>query len=262
MNNALILPYLALNYTFDGLQDQIFLRNYSAENFILAQDSTVELGYTHLFANKTKATFSILGLGLDQDAWKNPYKVGKRDKTHASIMGFRGKFENIYNSGIGLDLAYGKYKLKDEESPNLDYMDRNSKVFFSELSYLMKLSNDFYWRNAISYEKNSADGKAMSFNGYGYKTSFIFNDIMGGVLSTNLSYENRKYGDEIMVNSLPQEKRKDNRYKIDVNYAEAGLFGYESLAGTVALGYEKQDSNIDFYSFTQPSIMVGAAYTF
>ncbi|ASK79098.1 hypothetical protein CF386_08490 [Paraphotobacterium marinum] len=260
-SNGLLFPYFAVNYTFSGLKDQVFLRNYSVDNFLYAQNAMAELGYTHLFENKTKATFSIIGLDLPQDTWQNPYQAGRRDKTKAKTLGVRANFENIYNTGLGLDVAYGKRNVKNDESPNLDAMARSSKAYYGSLSYLMPLSEGLAWRNAVTYEKNSADGDAMSFNGYGYKTSLLMK-VWGGDLSTNLSYEKRSFDGKIEVNNLPNVKRKDNRYKVGINYAEKGLFGYESLLGTVIVSYEKQDSNVDFYSYSQPSIMLGAAYTF
>ena len=190
------------------MQAEIFLRNYSADNFLYAQDSLYEAGYTHLFDNKTKASFSIIGLDLPQSTWKNPYKEGRRDKTSEKTLGVRANFENIYNSGLGLDIAYAKRDVKKDESPSLDAMARSSKAYYASLSYLMPLSDTLAWRNAATYEKNSADGDAMSFNGFGYKTSLIMK-VWGGALSTNLSYEKRSFDGKVDVTNLPNIKRID-----------------------------------------------------
>lgn len=157
-------------------------------------------------------------------------------------------------------MAYARHKVEYDRSPNLSDMARSSLNYYTSISYITQLNDQLNWRNALSYEKNSADGDAMSFNGYGYKTSLI-GKVWEGVFSTNLFYENRSYKGKINVENLPNVKSKDNRYGVNANFA-SGLFGYKSLIGTISMGYEKQSSNIRFYSYSQPSITVGAIITF
>lgn len=73
INNSFLLPAFGLSYTLSNFRDQFFFTNYTDENFLLAQNNIQELGYTHLFENKTKATFSYIGLHGGPDEWSNPY---------------------------------------------------------------------------------------------------------------------------------------------------------------------------------------------
>lgn len=256
-----LLPIVNLTYTFSSLQDQIFF-GVTKENYYLGRIAAPELGYRHIFDNKTVAQISVFDSFSIYQTWKNPFLTGQdRSKTDDTYKGITGKLDNIYNSGIGITFIAGKRDVDKEQSPNPSIMSRDSNFYYTELSYLTKLNEAVTFRVGGNYTKNNADGSARSFNRYALNATLGTNFASGTIAST-IMYASTNYDDKIDVVNLPNKKEKDNTYGINLNYTYPNLFGVKKLFGSVNLDYKYNSSNIDFYEYSSLGGFFGIGYSF
>ncbi|MDP2544580.1 DUF2860 family protein [Photobacterium damselae subsp. piscicida] len=113
-------------------------------------------------------------------------------------------------------------------------------------------------RTAINYRDIDADGKAMSNNSYGV-TSTLIQRLDRSSYALTLSY---KYTDFDAANPIFAKTQENNEFGAFLAYEYAQPFDWKDWGFVSLLGYQNDNSNINFYDQDNILLSVGMNYQF
>ncbi|EAR56129.1 hypothetical periplasmic protein [Photobacterium sp. SKA34] len=261
-SSTMVAPLGTISYTLDNSKQQLFFGTDRSD--VALGRFHAELGYRQKMDNGSTFSISYIPGLLNIKTWQDPFLTNEaREKTDSHIKAIRVKLDNIAGSMFSIDSAYGKYDIDNEKSGaslkvNTQLLDRNSDVFFIEGSHLLPLSQTQMLRTALNYSKIDASGKAMSSDIFGGSASFI-QLFERSSLALTLSYKKALFDAENPIFSKTQE---DDQFGAFLAYEYKQPFGWKDWGVVSLIGYNTNQSNIDFYDADTMLVSLGMNYRF
>lgn len=265
-NHVFIAPLGTVSYTFSQADKQIFFG--TSRSDVALGRFHIEAGYKQRFADRTQLTLSYIPGILEQDTWSDPFVTGQdRNETNTNVKAFRIQLDNIMGSPFSIQTAYGKYSVDNEQSGCYQIqltpsqraaLRRDSALLYIEGAYTKPLTQNTVLRTAINYRDIDADGKAMSNNSYGV-TSTLIQRLDRSSYALTLSY---KYTDFDAANPIFAKTQDNNEFGAFLAYEYAQPFDWKDWGFVSLLGYQNDNSNINFYDQDNILLSVGMNYQF
>ncbi|WP_420745101.1 DUF2860 domain-containing protein [Photobacterium damselae] len=265
-NHVFIAPLGTVSYTFSQADKQIFFG--TSRSDVALGRFHIEAGYKQRFADRTQLTLSYIPGILEQDTWSDPFVTGQdRNETNTNVKAFRIQLDNIMGSPFSIQTAYGKYSVDNEQSgwsqiqltpSQRAALRRDSDLLYIEGAYTKPLTQNTVLRTAINYRDIDADGKAMSNNSYGV-TSTLIQRLDRSSYALTLSY---KYTDFDAANPIFAKTQENNEFGAFLAYEYAQPFDWKDWGFVSLLGYQNDNSNINFYDQDNILLSVGMNYQF
>ncbi len=264
--NPIYGPLFNLNYVFGaGAQHKIFIG--TTREDIAIGILAAEIGYQFSFHGHQKVAISYLPSLIEETVWADPFILGtNKSESEKSGHAYRVQFKNISNIPVSLDLAYATTDVEVESSgtsqglnpAQQQLLDRHADIYLSKLSYRQFLGRGFGVTPALTYSLSDAKGGAMEFQRMG--TSFtVFSFLNRSKYFFTLSYEKDNYKETHPVFSL---KREDRSFGGFLAYEFTNIFSIPQLSAISLIGYNKNNSNIEFYSEKQLLMSAGVTFRF
>ncbi len=253
------LPLGQVRYTF-GTQ-QLFLGTSRAD--LIEGVFALELGYAFEVGENSSLSFSYLPTIVNGETWENPYLLNNtRETTDVSGNAYRIQFENILDMGIDADFAYYDKEIENEQSGSStaeqELLKRGGSGYLIQVSYGHLVSQSTFIIPSLEYQKFSADGKAMSFDKYGFSLTGIHR-FGNHNISLNGAYSKTKHDAE---NPIFNQTQKNSVYSVLFAYEYNNFMGWQDLGFNVLAGYETTSSNITFYDENEYMMGAGGTYFF
>lgn len=171
--------------------------------------------------------------------------------------------KNILDTGLSADLAVYNQDVENEKSgsaltSNKQLLQRDAKGYRVSVSNGFGISDSSFIEPSFSYQRHSADGKAVSFDQYGLSLTYMYL-LDNHAFSINGDYAITQYDAN---NPLFNKTQKDNSYGVNVGYEYSEFMGWEDWGFTALVGYSNKTSNIKFYDSMDYSAGVGLTYHF
>lgn len=255
-------PLGQLLYTFgDDNNHQFYLG--TAREDVIEGVIAIELGYSYGFDDST-ISFGYLPSIANGEVWEDPYLTNS-EKKNTSIKGntYRVQYDNILGTGFSADAAIYNQDVKNEKSGstlanNRHRLQRDAKGYRLNLSSGFEVSDVSFVEPSFSFQRHSADGKAVSFNRYGLSLTYVH--LVGNhAFSINGDYSLTQYDAQ---NPLFNKTQKDNSYGVNLGYEYSEFMGWEDWGLTALAGYSNTSSNITFYDATDYMAGIGLTYHF
>jgi len=251
-SDAVFLPFGNLTYTFgDDNNHQVML-------------GTDGLGY--LFEVEEDSVVSLMLMpGLVKDeTWQDPYVTGSaRKKTDVKMTGFELGYENFNQMGTSVTAGYFTVDVDKEKSGSnfagaASKLKRDGKGYNLGISQMIPVSDVSMAGAGLSYEKFSADGKAMSYNKYGLDFTYML-ELDAHMIMMEAGYFNQTFS---ATNPVFNKKQKNNGYFVGVSHGYEQPFDWENWYIETSLNYSATQSNINFYDTNELSLGVALSYEF
>lgn len=259
-SNVIAGPMGQVRYTFGS--QQIFV-GMSQDN-IVEGVFALEAGYAFEFGEDSVISLSVAPTIIKGEAWQDPYLTNvDRKKTDVSGNAYRIQYENILDFGLDADFAFYDRKIDNENSgSNLatgkQLLQRDGSGYLFSLSTGFPIAESTMFMPSIGYHKFSADGDAMSFTQYNIGLTAM-HMMDNHAIALNFDYSQADYD---AVNPLFNKTRDDKSMGINLTYEYREFMGWENTAFNVIAGYDKSDSNIDFYDKSGYMVGLGLSYQF
>jgi len=264
--SAIVYPLGRIQYTFDSLNTQLFLGN-SKDQVAVAQFQ-YELGLVHRFADNTKLTIAAFPkLALFSEAWEDPFVEGSaRQKTDKHVGGGRVAIENVLGSPLTLKYSLASSSVDNEKSGQSQLsslaeqklLQRDSLYQRFEVETMLPIAKGWLVKPNLQYTHRNADGDANSFDLYKAQlTLLMFKDRHTLVTTIHAGFS--KYQE---LNPIFDNKQDAKQAGIFSVYSYKKPFNWERWSWTVMAGYNKEDSDIEFYDNSSFIISTGVIFEY
>jgi hypothetical protein len=203
-----------------------------------------------------------LKLNLSKE-WEDPFLKGvNREKTDVTEIGFyTGYGLSLFDNQEGMikyefsTIEYNKETivddLKREGNRHLFLFENkfNSKIFNNDLSYITNLS----------YEKYDADGKSSSYDKYELLFGATMNLTKNLLFSIFSNIGEKNYE---QINPVLNKKINADIYGINTIFRWDKPFSYENIYLNIKTGYEKEESDHNFYNKENTYSILSIGYKF
>ncbi|WP_082008566.1 DUF2860 domain-containing protein [Photobacterium gaetbulicola] len=265
-SDALIAPLGTISYTNDALNKQFYFG--TSRSDLAFGRFHIELGYKHkLDDNGTLILSYVPGL-LTAETWQDPYLLNQaRAKTDSKIRGVRFQYNQILGSHFSLELAGGNQDIDHENSgasqSNLtdaqkQSLDRQSDIYFAQLSHLWLINRAQALRSAIRYTRDDAQGSAMANDNYGVELSMVHHFNKANFALT-ASYN---YVEFDATNPIFERTQQDDRWGVFLAAQYNEPMDWKNWNLVSLIGYNQSNSNITFYDEDSLLFTVGMNYRF
>jgi hypothetical protein len=266
ISKPFIFPLARAQYTFAEFKTQIFAAD-SREQISTAAFQ-YELGITHLFNNSSELTVAYFPALLSfNNTWQDPYLTGSaRITTDQNAQGGRFSLTRIAGSSITLKYAFSFTDIENEHSgqslglnaKQLTLLRRDSFYQRAQIETMYRISPGVFFKPALQYTTRSADGEAHNFDQYGLQLDLL---VFKGrhSLITTLNAGIKKFAVENPVFSQKQNTVNAGIFSV---YSYAQALNWQPLSFNILAGYNKEDSDIDFYDSEGLFMSTGITYKF
>lgn len=214
------------------------------------------LGIAYELPQGIEIDFSLF-YSMPEEVWEDPYIMGvKRKETD----------ENRYGGKLSIELAdfelsYELEKInvdKDKVGQRFSALRREGILHQFETAYEIELAHGFELVPVIGCTLANIDGKSNEYKGYngGIELRKLWQDV-----ELQLSLEAGR-NDYDTVHPIFSKTRKDDIFETMVMISWYNPMGYDRFALRIGGGYEKNDSNIDFYDGNAYSSFITIGYQF
>lgn len=265
--SGMVFPLGRVQYTLDSLKTQFYLGN-SFEQVTTAQFQ-YELGVVHQFSDNSKLTFAVFPkLSLLNDTWADPFLTGsERQVTEENTGGARLAIEQIFGSPLTLKYAIASSSIDDELSgqneldlsvEEIASLERDSLYQRVEVETMFPVAKGIFLKPTFQYTNRNADGDANSFNQYtGQLGVLIFKGKHFLVATLNAGV--KRYQQVNPIFGMKQDSTHAGLFSI---YTYKKPFNWERWSLTAIAGYNKEKSDIAFYSSNGLIISAGIAFKY
>lgn len=265
-SSVMAFPLGRIQYTFDSLKTQFYLGN-SFEQVTTAQFQ-YELGVVHQFVDNSKLTFAVFPkLSLLNDTWSDPFLVGgERKITEEKTGGARIAVEQVFGSPVTLKYAIASSSIEDEFSgqtqglsvEDIESLERDSLYQRVEVETMFPIAKGIFLKPTFQYTNRNADGDANSFDQYtGQLGVLVFKEKHFLVATVNAGV--RKYQKVNPIFGIKQDSTHAGIFSI---YTYKKPFDWDRWSLTMIAGYNKETSDITFFSSNGFIISTGVAYKY
>lgn len=258
-----------LAYTFGENRTQFYLGNLAADytSFDLQTSLRTHLGVRQEIPGITVFDVSLSRSSLPLDVWKDPYIVdAKRGDTERTVNGLHMAFDRIFGTQFELKWSSSEVQIDDErsgEALGLSKAEQNSlkregQVYHVDLLYDWKINEQHRLKPTIGYVDRDLDGSAMAEDGMAYALKYLY-ERNRWIFVTQIFYEDLESD-----SSNPIYNKRGSVDKLGGVFTAfyTRPFGLEHWTANATLGYQDNDSNIDFYDSTFGLVSFGMLYRF
>ncbi|MGR5062205.1 DUF2860 domain-containing protein [Photobacterium sp. DNB22_13_2] len=265
-SNFLVAPLGTISYTNQALDKQIYFG--TSRSDLAFGRFHVELGYKHKLDNNGTLVFSYVPGLLTSETWQDPYLLDQaRTKTDSKIKGLRIQYNQILGSNFSLELSGGNQDLDEETSgssqANLSdaqkkSLDRQSDIYYAQLSHFRPISRTQFLRSAISYTRNDAQGNAMASDNFGAELGVV-QRVNKASFALTFSYN---YIDFDEQNPIFERTQQDDKWGVFLASQYDEPMGWKNWNLVSLVGYNQSNSNVSFYDEESLLLTVGMNYRF
>ena len=265
-SDFLIAPLGTISYTNEALDKQVYFG--TSRSDLAFGRFHVELGYKHKLKDNGTLIFSYVPGLLTSETWQDPYLLDQaRSKTDSTIRGLRFQYNQILGSNFSLELSGGNQDLDEENSGasqvDLDdaqkkSLDRQSDIYFAQLSHFLPISRTQVIRSAVSYTRNDAQGSAMASDSFGAELGVV-QRVNKASFALTFSYN---YVDFDEQNPIFERTQQDDKWGVFLASQYDAPMGWENWNLVSLIGYNQSNSNITFYDEESLLFTVGMNYRF
>ena len=258
-----------LAYTLGENRTQFYLGNLVADytSFELQTSLRTHLGIRQEIPGITVLDISLSRSSLPLDVWKDPYIVdAKRGDTERTANGLHMAFDRILGTGLELKWSSSEIEIDDErsgEALGLSRAEQNSlrregQVYNVKLLYDWTINEQHRLKPTIGWVDRDLDGGAMAEDGMAYALQYLYERnrwlFVSQVFYEDLESDTRN----------PIYNKQGSVDKIGAVFTAfyTRPFGLEHWTANATVGYQDNDSNIDFYDSTFGLISFGMLYRF
>ncbi len=217
-----------------------------------------QLGYQYQLPSGTVLDVSYLPTLLERETWRNPYQVGlARRTTDEGGNAYRLRFKGLIDKSFNLDLAYADKQIDEEEVTDRT-LARSADIYYVKGDYRIPLNRTSMLQPAVTYMSHDAEGKAESFDSYGFDLSW-FKFINRHRLVLTVGYNYKDYQSQSLTFS---KARNDDAVKLFAAYEYQNVFDWQDWSFISFAGYNQTESNIIFYDEKQYLLFLGVNYRF
>lgn len=260
-----VLPLGLVSYTFAPQRAQVYFGippQNVAEGFF-----QVELGVRHQLANGVGLRAAWLPLAsLDNETWSDPFVSGRpRQTSDQQARGAKLAVEDLFG-GMALRYEWLRRTVDEERSGEALGLDWASRELLRRDARAHRYTLEYAWRvapgltllPALRYERERADGAALSFDGWRPQMTLFWR---GGPHQASVSvfHESRRYD---APHPVYGQTRDDRGYGVVLGYGHREPFHLKNWRADVYLVGARDDSNLDFYDRRSLIAAVGVGYSF
>ncbi|MGY0617440.1 DUF2860 domain-containing protein [Vibrio sp. FJH11] len=217
-----------------------------------------QLGYQYQLPSGTILDVSYLPTILQGETWRNPYQVGvARRTTDEGGNAYRFQLKGLVDENFNLDLAYADKEIDNEEVTDRT-LARDADIYYVKGDYRISLDSTSILQPAITYINQDADGKAESFDSYGFELSW-FKFINRHRLALTADYTLQDYQSKSQTFS---KKRSNDIIGLFAAYEYRNVFDWQNWSFISFAAYSQTDSNITFYDEKEYLFSLGFSYRF
>ncbi|MDA0127542.1 DUF2860 family protein [Vibrio sp. MarTm2] len=253
-----------LQYSFGNTL--IYLGN--SDDQITQAQFQAELGVSQKITKHLVATGALFGNlpGMDE-VWEDPYLTNQdRETTDQRVSG--GRLSLDFNAPFPVSVKYA-YATSDIEQDDIglslslspvqrDQLARDSQYhrFGTELTF--PLHPSVILAPALYYTVRDTKGDAHDFEQFSAQLSVILN-LHQHSITTTIRNSSSAFDKE---NPVFNQKQDQNTVGVFSVYSYQQLFGWQGTQLHVMAGYQKQDSDINFYDSENTFLSTGISYNF
>jgi len=260
-----------LGYTLGDTGTQFYAGNQVPDYVSFDLETTLEthLGVRQDIPGIGTVDFSLAMSSLPIDVWKDPYVVdASRGDTERTTSGIHIAWDRIFSTPLEVVYSAMEIELDDERSGSSEALGlsgadqrllrREGMVYRLDLRYDWTINERHRLVPGIAYLDFNLDGDAMKEDGLGLQLKYLYQvnrwRIVSEVYYQDLEADTRNpiYGKERQMETLGAS--------ITTFYARP--FGLDNWSANATLGYQDDDSNIDFYDASFGLVSIGMLYRF
>ena len=266
-----VLPavHFELAYTLGENRTQFYLGNQVADALSVDLETTLQthLGVRQEVPGITLVDISLAASSLPIDVWKDPYMVdSNRGDTERTVSGLHITFDSLFDTPLEVSWSATEVEIDDERSgaalglsrADQRLLRRKGMIYNLDLNYEWKINERHRLVPMIGWVDFDLDGDAMAQDGPALVLKHMYQLnrwlVVSQVFYQDLESDTRNpiYADERDMEIIGGT--------VTVFYAKP--FGLEHWDATATLGYQEDDSNIDFYDTSFGLFSVGMFYRF
>ena len=263
--------HFEVGYTLADMGTQFYAGNQVADYLSFDLETTLEthIGVRQELPEIGTVDFSLAVSSLPTDVWKDPYVVDvDRGDTERTSSGIHIAWDRIFSTPLELVYSAIEIELDDERSGEdgglgLSRADQRSlrregMVYRLDLSYDWEINERHRLVPGITYLDFNLDGDAMKEDGLGLQLKYLYQvnrwRVVSEIYYQDLEADTRNpiFGDERQMETLGAS--------ITTFYSKP--FGWNNWSANATLGYQDDDSNIDFYDASFGLVSIGMLYRF
>lgn len=258
-----------LTYTFAPSKTQIYFGSELED--LVRYDLTFQLGVRKQLESKTTLYGAFLFSGVPTKIYADPYVINSpRNETDRDSSGFRLGAQNLFKTGLGLELSIREIDVNDElsgaqllsdgaiTSDEQASLQRDGEHVDITANFVLPLSKGHLIVPELSFESFDLDGEARSRDAMRVKLSYFYTSMRWSLITTAY-YSVADYNARNPIFNVTEE--------VDTLGASAvltynQLFGAEDLSLFTSVAAGSSDSNIDFYDQEAITGSLGVIYQF
>jgi hypothetical protein len=261
--------HFEVGYTLADMGTQFYAGNQVADYLSFDLETTLEthFGVRQDLPGIGTVDFSLAVSSLPTDVWKDPYVVDvDRGDTERTGAGIHIAWDRIFSTPLELVYSAMEIELDDERSGEGLGLSREDQRLLRREGMAYRLDLNYDWEinerhrlvPGITYLDFNLDGDAMKEDGLGLQLKYLYSvnrwRIVSEVYYQDLEADTRNpiYGKERQMETLGAS--------ITTFYSKP--FGWKNWAANATLGYQDDDSNIDFYDASFGLVSIGMLYRF
>ena len=256
-------------YTLAENRTQFYLGNLVADytSFDLQTTLRTHLGIRQEIPGITVVDISLSRSSLPLDVWKDPYIVdARRGDTERTASGLHMAFDRIFGTALELKWSASEIEIDDERSgedlglskPDQRLLRREGEVYNVNLRYDWKINQQHRLAPSIGWVDRDLDGAAMAEDGMSFALKYLY-ERNRWLFVSQVFYEDLKSDAR---NPIYNKQGSVDSIGAVFTALYSRPFGLEHWTANATLGYQDDDSNIDFYDSTFGLVSVGMLYRF
>lgn len=256
-------------YTLGENRTQFYLGNLVADylSFDLETSLRTHIGIRQEIPEITTLSISLSRSALPLDVWKDPYLVDtKRGDTERTSSGLHFAFDRIFGTPLQLKWSSSEIEIDDERSgeglglttANQRALDREGQVYNLDLSYDWKINDRHRFVPTIGWVDHDLDGGAMAQDGVALAAKHLY-EKNRWLLVTQVFYQDLESDTR---NPIFDQTGQVDKIGAVFTAFYTKPFGLEHWTANATLGYQDNDSNIDFYDSNFGLFSFGMFYRF
>ncbi len=261
--------HFELAYTLGEAGTQFYAGNQVADYLSFDLETTLEthLGVRQDIPEIGTVDFSLAVSSLPTDVWKDPYVVdASRGDTERTTLGVHIAWDRIFNTPLELVWSSTEIEIDDERSGEAlglkkaeqRLLRRKGMVYRLDLNYDWKINERHRLVPGITYLDFNLDGDAMKEDGLGLQLKYLYQinrwRVVSEVYYQDLEADTR--------NPIFSKQRQMETLGASITTFYSKPFGWNNWSANATLGYQDDDSNIDFYDASFGLVSIGMLYRF
>ncbi|UXI02449.1 DUF2860 domain-containing protein [Photobacterium sp. TY1-4] len=259
--STVFFPVWDLNFRIPSTNSELYFKS---DLVGMASDFYMQAGYRHYLVDGSSVAIGFVPGVLEKETWQDPFALNtERQETKQTVRGLVFNYDNILGSSLALELAAGEHRVDDEQSgattiENTSLLTREGNLYYAAIGQSIPPIAGLGLEWDIHYLFDDADGAAMRGERVGIKAELsrqvnrhIF--VLGGDYSTH-SFD--------ASHPIFNEVREDTSTGFSLRYVYAAPYNWRNVMLFASGGWDRRESNIDFYDRDQVLTTLGLQYQF